>query len=108
MDTYIWVDHKRWVYEVAMKQECTCPNCQIVWAHQDAKDWIIAHFGSTTDPVTCPECGTQSVAGNPKRLGPRKVYQEPVRPRQEPHPPKRGWFGRNRAREEAHDYEYQR
>ncbi len=112
MQTFIYVDRDRLMYELALKDVCTCPGCHTVWAHKDSKNWIVEHFGSRTQPVTCPECGTQSVAPPGKYLGPRKVYQEPVpepgRPRLEQHPPKRGWFGRNRAREEANAYEYQR
>ena len=98
--------------ELGVKQECTCPACHTVWAHKDSIEWVREHFGSRTEPVTCTECGAQSVANPGKRMGPRKLYVEPdrelVRTRLEQHPSKRGWFGRNRAREEAHDYEYQR
>lgn len=111
MQTFIYVDHHRLVYELALKGACTCPACHTVWAHKDSADWIVEHFGSRSKPVVCSECGTPSVIPG-KRIGPRKIYvepaPEPVRTRLEQHPPKRGWFGRTRAREEAHDYEYQR
>ena len=105
---FVWVDHDRWVREVALKEACTCPNCRTVWAHKDSAEWIVEHFGSRSQPVTCSECGMASVIAG-KRLGPRKIYQapDPVHPRTE-QPPKRGWFQRSRVREEATDYEYQR
>lgn len=101
----VWIDHDRWVREVALKQECTCPVCRMVWQHKDDVAWIKEHFSSLTEPVECSECGTLSVAGNPKRYGPRKIYVEPT-----PEPTltrtergKPGWFGR--AREVESEYE---
>lgn len=98
-----------WAYHDARKllQECTCPACGLVWQHHDSKEWIKTHFGSVTDPVVCPECGTLSVAGNPKRYGPRKIYREPTAEEvlARTAPPKSGWFGRKKAREESYEYE---
>ncbi len=86
-----------------------CPNCKIVWAHKDSQSWILEHFGSRSIPVTCPECGVASVIAG-KRLGPRKIYiepvPEPVRARIEHH--KTGWFGRKAREGKTDDWDYER
>jgi len=96
---YVWIDAFALEQELALKRECTCPNCKVVWQHYDSKVWIKEHFGYAVGPVTCPECGTQSVAGSAKRYKPRKRY---VEPEPEPEPVltrterqrKLGWFRR--------------
>ena len=102
--------------EKNLRQECTCPTCKVVWQHYNSKAWIKEHFGSAVEPVTCPECGTPSVAGSAKRYKPRKIYVEPgptPEPTLIPEPAltrsarRRGWFGRAKAPEGAAD-EYSR
>ncbi len=90
-EAYAYYDEKN------LRQECTCPHCKVVWQHHHDKMWVREHFGYAVGPVTCPECGTQSVAGSAKRYKPRKLYVEP-----EPEPVltrterqrKLGWFRR--------------
>ncbi|MDA8205738.1 MAG: hypothetical protein M0Z36_06700 [Thermaerobacter sp.] len=91
-----------------MRKTCTCPTCKIVWTHRWDLAWIREHYGQSAGPITCPECGTRSVAG--KKIGPRKIYREPqpepILTRTERQKP--GWFGRKKAREITADYEYER
>ena len=103
-EAYAYYDEKN------LRQECTCPNCKVIWQHYNDKVWVKDHFGSAVDPVTCPECGIPSVAGGAKRYKPRKLYVEPtpqpVLTRTERHKP--GWFGRKAREVEPPDYERSR
>ena len=111
MDVVPWQSYA-YYDETNLRMECTCPNCKVVWQHHHDKMWVREHFGYAVGPVTCPECGTPSVAGSAKRYKPRKIYvesaltPEPVFTRSGR---RRGWFGRAREQKgAADDYEYQR
>jgi hypothetical protein len=55
--------------------QCTCPACRVVWQHYWSKPWILTHFGSDAGPVTCPNCGVQSISG--PVVGVRQRYHAP-------------------------------
>ena len=71
----ILVNSRNFYEEVAWKQTCMCPTCKTVWQHKDSMSWIREHFGINAGPITCPECGTVSIA-QPK-IGPRRIVREP-------------------------------
>lgn len=105
---FVWVDSDRLRREIALKEACTCPNCRTVWAHKDSADWIVEHFGSRSQPVTCLDCGVRSVIPS-KYLGPRKIYREPqpesVPTHTQAH---KTWFGRKARDAKTDDWDYER
>lgn len=106
MNSPTW-EHYEYYREHSLKQVCTCPTCHTVWAHKDSADWVRENFCSRTEPLTCSVCGTLSVAPPGKKMGPRKIYVEPTVEEvlARTAPPKSGWFGRKKAREESYEYE---
>ena len=54
-----------WDPKIPLREWCTCPHCLVVWTHKetmnDKADWEWAKE-RYTEPTTCSECGTVSVA----------------------------------------------